>query len=103
DPDFRWQEWEVRRDVPSLTYRPSLRQARDGLRKIVRSTQRGTLRRAVPSLAGRSDRGPLILRQGAMLSTILPRLCGAPASISWAARASSSGSTVPTSGRIFRL
>jgi hypothetical protein len=34
--------------------------------------------------------------QVAMLSTIFPRLCGAPPSISWAMLASSSGSTVPT-------
>ena len=32
----------------------------------------------------------------ATLSTILPRLCGAHSSISWATRASSSGSTVPS-------
>jgi hypothetical protein len=43
------------------------------------------------------------LCQAAMLSTILPRLCGAPASISWAKRASSSGSTVPTSVTSFPL
>src|SRR4051794_7777950 len=35
-------------------------------------------------------------RQAATLSTILPRLCGSPPSISCAARACSSGSTVPT-------
>lgn len=41
--------------------------------------------------------------QAVMLSTILPRLCGAPSSISWAKRASSSGSTVPTSATSFPL
>jgi len=40
--------------------------------------------------------GRLPRHQAAMLSTIFPRLCGAPPSISWALRASSSGSTVPT-------
>ena len=41
--------------------------------------------------------------QAAIRSTILPRLCGAPASISWAVRASSSGSTVPTCANSFPL
>ena len=40
---------------------------------------------------------PLLDCQAAILSTILPRSCGAPPSISWAIRASSNRSTVPTS------
>jgi len=50
---------------------------------------------ANPASVGSSSRRAVSCH-AAMLSTILPRLCGAPASISWAMRASSSGSTAPT-------
>jgi len=46
---------------------------------------------------------PLHNPQAATFRTILPRLCGAPSSMSWALRASSSGSTVPTSVTSFPL
>ena len=50
----------------------------------------------VTALVSMRSGGRLPRHQAAMLSTIFPRLCGAPPSISWALRASSSGSTVPT-------